>query len=147
MILTEQPRYWFYPDVADNLAQPEEEQLAVEIIRPTGFQFKEFQSVVSGREFYQNDQPVDADGNPRKVGAFKKVWTEIRINADIILRTCVGEIRNLAVRDAEGGAERKIADGRELAECRAYGVDGIVSAICAEVRADIPSEAKKKNIG
>ena len=36
MVLTEQPKYWFYPDVKDNLSQKEEDQLAVEIIRPTG---------------------------------------------------------------------------------------------------------------
>lgn len=144
MILTEEPRYWFYPDVNGNLQLKEEEQLAVEIIRPTGFQTKEFFKVESSREFYENDQPVDADGNGRMPLKFKSVTTEIKIDADRLLRTCVGKIKNLSV--SNNGKTREIADGAQLAECRAYGIEKIVDAICAEIKSDTPSDAKKKNL-
>lgn len=145
MILTEEPRYWFYPDVMGNLELPEAEQLAVEIIRPTGCQSKEFTSVVSSREFYKDDQPVDGNGNAREVLRFKSVSTEVKVNADYILHTCVGKIRNLEI-EADG-RRRKVENGTDLAECRAYGIDGIISAVCAEVRSDVPTEAKKKTSG
>lgn len=143
MILTEESRYTFYPDVQNNLSLPENERLAVEIIRPTGFQTKEMKSIYSTREFYKDDQPLDAAGNPREVLAFKKISTEIKINADYILRTCVGRIRNLTVES--GGTGREITTGAELAECRAYGVAAIINEICSEVMSDEPTDAKKKS--
>ena len=82
MVLKEEPRYWFYPDVLKNLEQPENEQVCVEIIRPTGSQSKEFTTVESSCEYYKNDQPVDSNGNPRDVIKFKSLRTEVKINAD-----------------------------------------------------------------
>lgn len=145
MVLTEEPKYWFYPDIQGNLNLPESERLAVEIIRPTGFQSKEFVSVKSTREFYRNDQPLDADGNAREVKKFKSVTTELCVNADYILRECVGQVRNLSVKDG-GGKERQIKSGSELADCRAYGIAEIVSAVCNEVRSDVPTDSKKKSL-
>ncbi len=142
MILTEEPKYWFYPDIMGNLKQPESEQLAVEIIRPKGYQSREFTSVVSTREFYENDQPLDEKGNPRTVQKFKSISTDVKIDADYILRTCVGKIKNLSVKI--GDKTKDITNGAELAECSAYGIEEIVSAICMEVRSDIPTESKKK---
>ena len=143
MLLTEEPRYWFCPDVRGNLSLPETERLSVEIIRPAAFQSKEFVSVQSTREFYKSDQPLDENGNPREVKKFKSVTTELKVNADYILRECVGKIKNLSVKGADG-KEREIKSGSELADCRAYGVGEIVSAICNEVRSDVPTDAKKR---
>lgn len=144
MIFTEEPRYTFYPDVNGNLNLPESERVAVEIIRPTGFQSKEMKSVVSSREFYRDDQPIDENGNPRTVGKFKKITTEVKINAEYILRSCVGKIENLEVQN--GDEVRKIETGTELAECRAYGIGELIDAICVEVASDRMTDSKKKNI-
>lgn len=144
MILTEEPKYWFYPDVKDNLSLPEEERVAVEIIRPTGFMTKELKSVVATREFYRDDQPLNDDGSVRTVKKFKRISTEIRVNGDYILRSCVGRIKNLQVN--RSGKTVDIADGTELAECRAYGVDELVTAVCNEVISDEVTDSKKKNL-
>ena len=145
MIFTEQPKYWLIPNIANNLTLPESEQLQVEIIRPTGVQTKEFTSSVATREYYENDQPFDKNGNPREV-KIKNVRVEVKINADYILRECVGEIKNLHVlRDGEKESF-PIKNGKELASCRAYGIDGLVSAICNEVTSDQMTESKKKSL-
>lgn len=144
MILTEQPRYTFYPDVNGNLSLSETEQLAVEIIRPTGFQTKEMKSVSVSREYYRNDQPLTAEGEPREVLKYKKITTDIKINGDYILRTCVGKITNLQVK--VGDEIRDITNGIELAECRAYGVTAIVDSICNEILADELTDSKKKTL-
>lgn len=144
MILNEKPRYTFYPNVNGNLSLPESEQLAVEIIRPTGFQTQEMKSVVSTCEYYKDDQPIDDNGNPQKVRKFKKLNTEIKINGDYILRSCVGKISNLQVQD--GDKIRDIKTGAELAECRAYGISKIIDAIVTEVVSDDITDSKKKTL-
>lgn len=144
MILTEEPKYWFYPDIKKNLSLPEAERLAVEIIRPTGFMTKDLKSVVATREFYKDDQPLDDEGNVRTVKKFKKISTEIKVNGEYILRSCVGKIKNLQVE--RNGKTVEIANGMDLAECRAYGVDEIVTAICNEVIADEVTDSKKKTL-
>ena len=63
MVFTEEPRYFFYPDFGDNLKQPEDKQVSVEIIRPTGYQRKEFTTTVVSREYYPDDQPYNSEGN------------------------------------------------------------------------------------
>lgn len=147
MILTEEPRYEFYPDIAENLSLPEAERLSVEIIRPTGYQRSEFTSVEVTREYYPDDQPVSADGKEREVKKLKRTSAQTRFNADYILRNCVGKIRNLTVEslDKDGKKEsREITNGTELAECRAYGVEKIVTAICVEVQSDTMTDSQKK---
>ena len=147
MILTEEPRYWFYPDVAGNLSQPESEQLAVEIIRPTGYQRAEFTRVEVDRDYYPDDQPLDAEGNERKVARLKHTSVRTTFDADYILRNCVGAVKNLSVETAGADgkkATRGIKTGAELAECRAYGIEKIVTAVCMEIQRDAVSDAKKK---
>lgn len=144
MTFTEQPRYWLIPDINGNLGLPEGEQVKVEIIRPTGFQMQEMKTVVAKREFYENDQPIGRDGEAR-TPKFKNISTEIRVNADYILRSCVGKIKNLRVADADGKNEREIKTGSELAECRAYGIASLVDAICGECASDRMTDSKKKN--
>ena len=145
MVLTEQPKYWFYPDVKDNLSQKEDEQLAVEIIRPTGFQSNDFKKIVTRTEFYPDDQPFDKDGNYTAPKKFRSITVDTKFDSALILRTCVGEVRNLSVKDTDG-KERKITSGKELAECRAYGIGAIIDAIVVEVSGDKLTDSKKKNI-
>ncbi len=146
MILTEEPRYEFYPDVGDNLSLPETERLSVEIIRPTGYQRSDFTSIEVKREYYPDDQPTGPDGTERMVKKLKSEHVRMRFDADYILRTCVGYIRNLKVETGTGKGKsvREIKNGTELAECRAYGIEKIVSSICTEVQSDSITEAKKK---
>lgn len=145
MILTEQLKYWFYPDVNGNFLQEENEQLAVEIIRPTGFQSNDFKKVVTRTEFYPDDQPLDKDGNYVQPKKYRSLTVETKFDSALILRTCVGEIRNLSVQDDDGKV-RAITNGRELAESRAYGVSKIIDAIVLEVSGDKLTDSKKKNI-
>ncbi|MBR1403482.1 MAG: hypothetical protein IJ558_04840 [Treponema sp.] len=145
MILTEEPRYWFYPEFNGNLKEPEEKQIAVEIIRPTGFQTKELKSFQTVREYYENDQPFDEKGEAREVGKIKRITFDVNLNTEYILEHCVGKIKNLSVMN--NGTEREISDGKELANCRAYGIDALVLEISKEVSADKLTDAKKKNIG
>lgn len=145
MILTEEPRYWFYPDFNGNLDEPEEKQIAVEIIRPTGFQTKELKSFEVVREYYEDDQPLDEEGNTRDVKKLKRITFDVKMNSEYILEHCVGRIKNLSV--MTDGKEREITDGKMLANCRAYGIDVLVTRICTEVSADKMTDSKKKNIG
>lgn len=147
MILTEEPRYFFCPDVADNLTLDENRRLYVEIIRPTGYQRQEFTSVKVERDYYPDDQPIGEDGKERKVRKLKKVSVDTKFNADYILRNCVGEIKNLTVESTDSDGKkhsRDIKNGADLAECRAYGIEKIVSAICVEVQSDTLTDSKKK---
>ncbi len=150
MILTEIPRYEFYPDIGDNLSLPESERLAVEIIRPTGYQRSEFTSVEVTREYYPDDQPISEDGKVREVKKLKRTTAQTRFNADYILRNCVGKIRNLTVEQEDKDGKKtahEITDGTALAECRAFGIEGIVSAVCLEVQKDELSDSQKKILG
>ena len=150
MIFTEVPRYEFFPDVNGNLSLPEKERVAVEIIRPTGAQCADFTSVVATREFYPDDQPYNTDGTPREPKKLKKVTVRTKFDADAILHTCVGKITNLSVESTLADGTKKIrtvTNGTELAECRAYGIEKLVDAICVEVQSDQLSESKKKIIG
>lgn len=144
MILTEEPRYWFYPDFNGNLDEPEDKQIAIEIIRPTGFQTKELKSFETVREYYEDDQPVDGNGNPRDVKKLKRITFDVKMNSEYILERCVGRIKNLSV--MTDGKEREITDGKMLANCRAYGIDVLVTRICTEVSADKMTDSKKKSI-
>lgn len=145
MILTEQPKYWLIPDIADNLNLPESQQVQIEIIRPTGIQSKEFTSSVATREFYENDQPFDSNGNPREA-KLKRVQVEVKMDAEYILRECVGEIKNLYVSREKEKDPVPITNGKELASCRAYGINDLISAICNEVTSEKMTESKKKNL-
>lgn len=145
MILTEQPKYWLIPDINDNLNLPESQQVQIEIIRPTGIQSKEFTSSVATREFYENDQPFDSNGNPREA-KLKRVQVEVKMDAEYILRECVGEIKNLYVSREKEKDPVPITNGRELASCRAYGINDLISAICNEVTSEKMTESKKKNL-
>lgn len=145
MVLNENPRYWFYPDVKGNLELEEKEQVAVEIIRPTGFQSSDFKKTETRTEYYPDDQPFDENGNYKAPKKLRSLTIDVKFNSELILRTCVGEIKNLSVQ-GEDGKIREIRNGKELAECRAYGASAIIDAIVFEISNDKLSEAKKKNI-
>lgn len=145
MILTEEPRYWFYPEFNGNLNETEDKQIAIEIIRPTGFMTKELKSFETTREYYEDDQPFDENGEAREVKKFRRISFEVKLNSEYILEHCVGKIKNLAAE--KNGKVTEIPDGKALANCRAYGIDALVTEICKEVSADKMTDAKKKNIG
>ena len=128
MKFTARKTYTFYPAVNGNLDLPENEQLSVEIIRPTA------------------EERGDVSYVDIKAGADKSSpLIRYGFDAKNILNRCVGEIKNLEVEDFENpGKTRTIKSGKELAKESFYGMNALVDAVCAEVCADVISDAQKK---
>jgi len=126
MKFTANKTYTFCPNINGNLDLPEAERLSIEIIRPTA----EDRGEVSW-----------AEGAPRGTGLETAV--RMRFNTSRILRRNVGEIRNLVV-VGEDGKEKIIHKGEELATASFAGMNALVDVICAEVCADVLTEAQKK---
>lgn len=124
-----QKRYFFAPALNGNETLEEDEQLQVEVIRAT----------------------AENHGKLRNIRAWRnsqgETVMETVFDTKEILRSCVGEIRNLEVEveDADGKvAVKKITSGKELAEATFYGCGALVSLICAEVASDIITPTEKK---
>lgn len=122
-------RYFFTPDLNGNELLPEDEQLQVEVIRAT----------------------AENHGKLRNIRAWRnsqgETVMETVFDTKEILRSCVGEIRNLKV-EIEGAdgkvVVQKITSGKELAEITFYGCGTLVSLICAEVASDTITPTEKK---
>lgn len=122
-------RYFFTPDLNGNELLPEDEQLQVEVIRAT----------------------AENHGKLRNIRAWRnsqgETVMETVFDTKEILRSCVGEIRNLKV-EIEGAdgkvVVQKITSGKELAETTFYGCGTLVSLICAEVASDTITPTEKK---
>ena len=127
-----QRRYFFTPDLNDNELLPEDEQLQVEVIRATAENHGKLRNIRAWR---------NAQG---------ETVMETVFDTKEILRSCVGEIRNLKV-EFEGAdgkvAVQKITSGKELAETTFYGCGTLVSLICAEVASDTITPTEKKICG
>lgn len=124
-----QRRYFFTPDLNGNELLPEDEQLQVEVIRATAENHGKLRNIRAWR---------NAQG---------ETVMETVFDTKEILRSCVGEIRNLKVEveDADGKvAVQKITSGKELAETTFYGCGTLVSLICAEVASDTITPTEKK---
>ena len=127
-----QRRYFFTPDLNGNELLPEDEQLQVEVIRAT----------------------AENHGKLRNIRAWRNTQGETVMETVFdtkeILRSCVGEIRNLKV-EFEGAdgkvAVQKITSVKELAETTFYGCGTLVSLICAEVASDTITPTEKKICG
>ena len=122
-------RYFFTPALNGNELLPEDEQLQVEVIRAT----------------------AENHGKLRNIRAWRnsqgETIMETVFDTKEILRSCVGEIRNLKV-EFEGAdgkvVVQKITSGKELAETTFYGCGTLVSLICAEVASDTITPTEKK---
>lgn len=127
-----QKHYFFTPALNGNELLPEDEQLQVEVIRAT----------------------AENHGKLRNIRAWRnsqgETIMETVFDTKEILRSCVGEIRNLKV-EVEGAdgkvVVKKIASGKELAEETFYGCGTLVSLICAEVASDTITPTEKKICG
>lgn len=124
-----QKRYFFAPALNGNETLEVDEQLQVEVIRAT----------------------AENHGKLRNIRAWRnsqgETVVETVFDTKEILRSCVGEIRNLEVEveDADGKvAVKKITSGKELAEATFYGCGALVSLICAEVASDTITPTEKK---
>lgn len=127
-----QKRYFFAPGINGNEALDEDEQLQVEIIRATAENHARLKNIRAWR---------NSDGETVMETAF---------DTKEILRSCVGEIRNLEVEvEAADGTmtTQKITSGRELAQASFYGCGTLVSLICAEVAGDAITPSEKKICG
>lgn len=124
-----QKRYFFTPALNGNELLPEDEQLQVEVIRAT----------------------AENHGKLRNIRAWRnsqgETVMETVFDTKEILRSCVGEIRNLKVEIEGAGGKvvvQKITSGKELAETTFYGCGTLVSLICAEVASDTITPTEKK---
>lgn len=122
-------RYFFTPALNGNELLSEDEQLQVEVIRAT----------------------AENHGKLRNIRAWRnsqgETVMETVFDTKEILRSCVGEIRNLKVETEGAGGKvvvQKITSGKELAETTFYGCGTLVSLICAEVASDIITPTEKK---
>lgn len=122
-------RYFFTPALNGNELLSEDEQLQVEVIRAT----------------------AENHGKLRNIRAWRnsqgETVMETVFDTKEILRSCVGEIRNLKVEIEGAGGKvvvQKITSGKELAETTFYGCGTLVSLICAEVASDIITPTEKK---
>ena len=122
-------RYFFAPALNGNETLEEDEQVLVEVIRATA----ENHSKLKNLRAWRNSQG--------------ETVMETVFDTKEILRSCVGEIKNLEV-ELEGTdgkiTTKKITSGKELAESTFYGCGTLVSLICAEVASDIITVAEKK---
>lgn len=122
-------KYWFVPDIGDNLKLEDDKQLQIEIIRPTVENQNEL-SKVSVRK--ADDGSVTADS---------------KFNVSKILHDCVGEIKNLEVEETSCDGKKslsKIKNGKELSEAVFYESKALVNLICIEVASDSITESEKK---
>ncbi|MCL2808631.1 MAG: hypothetical protein FWD24_01055 [Treponema sp.] len=127
--------YTFYPVINDNLELPESERLSVEIIRPTA---EDHETLV----FVELTQQVQKDSKGKDL---INSASRTKFNTSKILRRHIGEIKNLFVEDTdEGGKEKQITTGEELACASFSGMFKLVNEICVEVCSDKLSDSQKK---
>ena len=122
-------KYWYAPKINGNLNLPEEEQLQIEIIRPTAENRDGLTTVSCVRR---------PDGSSEIVQ---------HSNVKDILRKHVGKIKNLTVVEKIGNEEKEkdITSGEQLALASFYGSATLVSLISAEVLTDTLLDTEKKS--
>ena len=122
-------KYWYAPKINGNLNVPEEEQLQIEIIRPTAENRDGLTTVSCVRR---------PDGSSEIVQ---------HSNVKDILRKHVGKIKNLTVVEKIGNEEKEkdITSGEQLALASFYGSATLVSLISAEVLTDTLLDTEKKS--
>lgn len=121
--------YWYIPPINGNDKLPENEQMQIEIIRPT----VEKQGRLSTTEVVRNE-----DGSVKLSTAF---------NTKEILNNFVGEIKNLSTEQKLPDGSIKevvIKNGKELANAVFYGSKVLADLICAEVATDKITDEQKK---
>lgn len=121
--------YWYIPPINGNENLSQDEQLQIEIIRPT----VEKQGRLSTTEVVRNE-----DGSVKLSTAF---------NTKEILNNFVGEIKNLSTEQKLPDGSIKevvIKNGKELANAVFYGSKVLADLICAEVATDKITDEQKK---
>ena len=123
-----QRRYFFIPSVMGNENLPENERVEIEIIRATAENHGKLSQTTASRD--DNGQ----------------IQVHTSFNTREILRSCVGEIRNLEIEEEidKKTVVKKITTGKELADAVFYGSDALVSQICTEVVSDTITDTEKK---
>lgn len=122
-------RYWYAPDINNNLALDEDQRLEIEILRPTAENQGDLTSVLVSK---------DENGLVNMTTTF---------NTKKILRNHVGQIKNLVITQKNDQGEdicHEIKNGNELASSSFYGSKTLVSLICTEVLSDKISDEQKK---
>lgn len=138
MKLSAKPKYFFYPDLNGNLALPEGERLAVEIIRPTA---EERGDLIH----YETVQEVSEEKRG-KGAVVKSVSIKTKFNVRTILRRHVGAVKNLTTDEVDAeGAEVVLRTGADIADSTAFGIARLVDLICTEVTSDTLTASEKKS--
>jgi hypothetical protein len=131
MKFTANKKYTFCPDINGNLKLPANERLSVEIIRPSA---------------EDRGELTWWEGSAKGTGAEQSV--RVRYNTPRILRNNIGIIKNLVIEDPDSpGKDKTVTSGGELAEASFIGMNALVDVICAEVCADMLTDAQKKISG
>ena len=122
-------KYWYVPKINGNLDLPEEEQLQIEIIRPTA----------------ENRDGLTTVSCVRRPDGSSEILQHSNVKE--ILRKHVGKIKNLTVVEKIGNEEKEkdITSGEQLALASFYGSATLVSLISAEVLTDTLLDTEKKS--
>lgn len=122
-------KYWYAPKINGNLELPEEEQLQIEIIRPTA----------------ENRDGLTTISCVRRPDGSSEIVQHSNVKQ--ILRNHIGKIKNLTVVVKNGTEEKavEITSGEQLAAASFYGSATLVSLLCAEVLTDTLLEEEKKS--
>lgn len=122
-------KYWYVPKINGNLDLPEDEQLQIEIIRPTA----------------ENRDGLTTVSCVRKPDGSSEIVQHSNVKE--ILRKHVGKIKNLTVVEKIGNEEKEkdITSGEQLALASFYGSATLVSLISAEVLTDTLLDTEKKS--
>jgi hypothetical protein len=133
MVLTAKNRYPYHPSFNGNQELPSDEQIEVEIIRPTAEERNELHNLDVG---YESMSDMGGEATDRPV-------LKTRMRMGKILRSHIGKITNLSV--DFGGVSKAITTGVELAECTAFGAGKLTQELAAEVLSDRLTESEKKS--
>jgi hypothetical protein len=133
MVLTAKNRYPYRPKFNGNRGLPPDEQIEVEIVRPTAEERNELHNIDVG---YESMSDMSGETTDRPI-------LKTRMRMGKILRNHVGKIANLSV--DFGGAVKAVTTGVELAECTAFGTGKLTQELAAEVLADRLTEDEKKS--
>lgn len=150
MILSTKEKYEFVPLFEGNDKAPASERVVCEIIRPTPDEVDELSDLELVREFSKREVAEAKDAKKGVEDKPKKSAIRFIRKQDTgrILREHVGSIRNLSedIVGADGKKVRRaISSGADLAECRAFGIKGLIDELCAEVLRDKLTEEAEKN--
>lgn len=145
-------RYWYTPDIDNNLSLPPGKQLRGLIDRPDAETREELSYTEVSREYSKKEVVSIRSGKLPGNEDPKRETTVIRRKQDTgrILRDHVLQLVNAEVEEEDENGKVttiSLATGAELAKSKAFGVDRLIELFCAEVLRDkLPEETVKNSV-